>query len=265
MKKKIAFSIAVILSVSLFFTSRSMVRAENARSYYDEGMSYLDKEDYEKAIEFFRKAIREDSKLPQLYNALGYSLLKKNGTVKSASKAFQKAIELDPHYADPYFNLGTYYAGPGSDPILAGEYFEKAIKADPQYSKAYMGLGWIYMEKKDAKLAVENFQKSVGLDPNLVEAQYGLGLAYVALRKNELALKPITMLRQANRYDLAQGIESMLFQDYKAQAERNAPGPNQGQTAPGAKGPEKAVGGGGAPAPKPSGANASTTNPPTSK
>ncbi len=216
-KKILPQSVLFLLLIPSFLLAKEEVPVPRnpvpaTQSYYNEGMDYIEKDDFDKAIEFFRKAIRESPRVPQLYNALGYALLKKNGTVKSASKAFEKAIELDAHYADPYFNLGTYYAGPGQDPLLATEYFEKAIQTDPTYSKAEMGLGWVCLDKKDAKNALEHFEKAVELDPTLVEAEYGLGLTYVALKKNAQALKPITFLRQSNHYDLAQAIEGMIQQ-----------------------------------------------------
>ena len=238
MKKKIILLVFVIF-ISYFLIKNERANAADARTYFDEGMAFLNREEYDKAIESLRKAIRENSNIPQLYNALGYALLKKNGTVKSASKAFEKAIELDPTFADPYFNLGTYYAGPGQDAILAGDYFEKAIKANPNFSKAHMGLGWMYLEKKDIKKAIEHFKKAVEIDPGLAEAQYGLGLTYVAMRKSELALKPITNLRAVNRNDLALAIEAMIQHDeptgivQKELSETGSPATGQPAAAPG--------------------------------
>lgn len=184
--------------------------AANERGYYEAGVDALEKEDYGKAIEFFRKAIRANPNVPQIYNALGLSLLRKNNAIKPAQRAFQKAVDLDPRYAEPHFNMGSYYAGTVKDPVLAIEQFEKAVKIDPEFAKAYMGLGWVYLEKEDAQRSNENFEKAVQLDPALVDAQYGLGLSYAALRKNELTLRPITILRSLGRNDLAQAIENLI-------------------------------------------------------
>lgn len=186
------------------------LRAADVTDYYREGVSALDNGDHDTAIQMFRMAIRENPRVPQLYNALGIAFVKKKGNLTIARRYFEKAVRLDPGYAEPYFNMGTFYAGTANDPILAAEQFEKAVKANPMFGKAYMGLGWINMQKQDARTASENFLKAIETNPELPEAHYGLGLAYVGMKKKELALKPITTLRNMGNFDLAQNLETAV-------------------------------------------------------
>lgn len=210
-----------ILSLCLFILFLSPHAYADVKELYTEGIGYLDSEDYSKAIECFRIAIKENPNVPQLYNALGIAILRKNGSIQIAKRAFEKAIRLNPAYPDPYFNMGTFYAGTGHDAILATEQFEKAIQASPDFAKAYMGLGWIWMERKDAKKAVENFKKAIEIEPQMAEAQYGWGLASVALHDNATALKPITTLRSMGKFDMAQKIESMIQQQDQTKNDAN--------------------------------------------
>lgn len=205
----------LIIMLAIFQVPVYVSADETAQALYEQGMNYMSSGDQEKAIESLRKAVKLNPNIPQLRNALGVALLDKTGNLKLAKEEFEAATKLNPSYGEPFFNMGTYYAGTGKDPVLATEYFQKAVQADPSFAKAYMGLGWISLERKDAKKAVESFEKAVELHPTFPEAQYGLAVAYTGMKKNELALKPITALREIGRYDLAQAVEAVIQENQK--------------------------------------------------
>lgn len=69
----------------------------------------------------------------EIYNNLGVVYSNKN-EMERALKKFEKAIELNPHSADAYFNIGITYIKKGKNE-KAVLFFKKAIELNPEYSK----------------------------------------------------------------------------------------------------------------------------------
>lgn len=179
---------------------------ENQKSDFELGKEHYERGEYDLAIDAFQRYLPQADDPAAIYNLLGLTYLKQNQSVESAIGSFQQAVKFNPNFADAYFNLATAYAN--TDPALAAEYFQKTITVDPNYSKAYFGLGWFTLtEKMDPAKALELFDKSIEQFPDFAEAYYGKGLAYVQLGKREMALEPISHLREIHREDLATLVE----------------------------------------------------------
>ena len=73
-----------------------------------EGIGYSDREDYDKAMESFLRAIEKDPGNARAYFALGgiYNFKKQH---EKAVEAFKTAVNLDPAYYDAYYGLGYTY------------------------------------------------------------------------------------------------------------------------------------------------------------
>ncbi len=171
----------------------------------------MQEEDYDCAVDELQTILEIKPDMAQVRNLLGLAYSKQDGFIQSAIAEFEEAAALDPHYAEPYFNLGTLYAGTIHDAEAALDYFEKALRADPSYTRAEFAMAWIYMfEKKDLERALALFKRSAEKMPRLAEAHYGLALCYLQMNKRELALEPISHMREMNREDLAAKIESFM-------------------------------------------------------
>jgi len=69
------------------------------------GASYSFKNQHDKAIEFYFKALDLEPNNEELYRNLGKSFIKIK-KFDDAAKAFNKSISINPSNADCYFNLG---------------------------------------------------------------------------------------------------------------------------------------------------------------
>ena len=71
--------------------------------YYEKGKKYYEEDNYEKAIEFFDKAISMDTSNPDIFFERGFSK-EQFELYEEAEKDYSRAIELDPQFKYAYFN-----------------------------------------------------------------------------------------------------------------------------------------------------------------
>lgn len=158
---------------------------------------------YDKAIEYYNKAIEIDKKCALAYNNRGYSYFNKQ-EYENALQDYDKAILLNPklkiaqdnrtklleiiaekeefkelvknseqnqknyHY---YFNLGMAEARLGEyDKAL--EAYNKSLALNPNFAQGYLFRGILEHGKGNLKKASEDYSKSIEIDKNLVDAYF---------------------------------------------------------------------------------------------
>jgi tetratricopeptide (TPR) repeat protein len=189
-------------------------RAKAVQSFRD-GLSFLSKDDCEKALPYFEKAIESDSTYAEAWAQAGFcnEKLGKHAEALEASKravnlrpsaesyfniglanfylkqyreaaeGYRAAIKLDPYNsADAYYALGLVYRdwGKADDEIQA---YKQAIKLRPDYTVAYERLGSRYLKSKKFNEAVEVFRQLAALKPGDPFAPNSLGEAYAELNR----------------------------------------------------------------------------------
>jgi tetratricopeptide (TPR) repeat protein len=116
--------------------------------------------------------------------------LDQNDTDK-AIEYFKKAVELDPRNSPAKLGLSEAFVRKGNKtldenkPETAVFYFEEAAKANPNNPAAYAGLGECYDGSGNNDKAQVNYEKALALDPNLTELYAPLGVIY--FQKGEIA------------------------------------------------------------------------------
>ena len=189
-------------------------RAKAVQSFRD-GLSFLSKDDCEKALPYFEKAVEADYSYADAWAQAGFcnEKLGKHAEALEASKkavslrpsaesyfniglanfylkqyresadAYRAAIKLDPYNAaDSYYALGLVYRDWGrvDEEIQA---YKQAIKLRPDYTVAYERLGSRYLKSKKFNEAVEVFRQLAALKPGDPFAPNSLGEAYVELNR----------------------------------------------------------------------------------
>jgi superkiller protein 3 len=96
---------------------------------------------------------------------------------------FQKAVENDPEFMEAYNNLGVQYMIRG-DSAKALEAFDHAVKLDPGSARAATNCGAALFNLKRYKEAVMAARRAVDLDGTMSKARYTLGLALAATGDN---------------------------------------------------------------------------------
>jgi tetratricopeptide (TPR) repeat protein len=207
--------VASVMSLSdLVAASGRNKRAKAVQSFRD-GLSFLSKDDCEKALPYFEKAVESDSSYADAWAQSGFchEKLGKHAEALEASKkavslrpsaesyfniglanfylkqyrdaaeAYRAAIKLDPYNsADAYYALGLVYRdwGKGDDEIQA---YKQAIKLRPDYTVAYERLGSRYLKSKKFNEAVEVFRQLSTLKPGDPFAPNSMGEAYLELNR----------------------------------------------------------------------------------
>src|SRR6476660_1812371 len=186
-----------------------------AVQYFRDGLSFLSKDDCEKALAAFEKAVESDSNYAEAWAQSGFCN-EKLGKHVEALEASKRAVNLRPS-AESYFNIGlanfylkqykeavdgyrqsikldpynsadTYYAlglayrdwGKADEEIPA---YKQAIKFKPDYTVAYERLGARYLKSKKFNEAIEVFRQLAALKPGDPFAPNSMGEAYLELNR----------------------------------------------------------------------------------
>jgi len=199
-----------------------------AVEYFRDGLSFLSKDDCQRALPYFQKASESDSGYAEAWAQTGFcsEKLGRHAEAIEASKkavnirpspesyfniglanyylkqyreaeqAYRQAIKLDPYNAaDAYYALGLNYRdwGQFDDEIQA---YKNAIRLKPDYTVAYDRLGQRYLQQKKFAEAAEIFKQLGAQRPGDANAQNNLGEALEAMGKHDEAIESF---RQATR------------------------------------------------------------------
>jgi TolB-like protein/tRNA A-37 threonylcarbamoyl transferase component Bud32/lipopolysaccharide biosynthesis regulator YciM len=204
-QSEVAQRIAAALKAKLSGKEQELVAkkpTENIAAYdfYLKGRDYymrFHKQDNEKAIELFQKALQLDPNFALAYAALadGYSKRPNFGFpetwLDSAFEASSKAIALDPNLAEGYKAQGNIYFTRGWL-RKAIEVQHKAVELNPNYAIVMGNLGNTYRQVGNLEEAFRWTKKNVALDPTNAFSYYLLANVYFELAdfvKGEYYLK----------------------------------------------------------------------------
>ncbi len=128
----------------------------NYDAYIDLGNSMFEKQEYDKALSNFQKAVSLKADA-NAYVLLGNAYAAKNN-FKQAIDSYYRAINNNPGYYLAYFNLGIAYTQT-RNLEEAGRQFRKTIELDSTFEQAYRNLAIIDYIKGDYKSSLFNFEK----------------------------------------------------------------------------------------------------------
>jgi tetratricopeptide (TPR) repeat protein len=199
-----------------------------AVEYFRDGLSFLSKDDCQRALPYFQKATESDNAYGEAWAQTGFcnEKLGRHTEAAEASKkavsirptaesyfniglanyylkqyreseqAYRQSIKLDPYNAaDAYYALGLTYRdwGQFDEEIQA---YKNAIRLKPDYLAAYERLGQRYLQSKKYPEAIDVFKQLSAQKPGDANAQNNLGEAYEAVGRHDEAVEAF---RQATR------------------------------------------------------------------
>ena len=213
--------VAPMSSLADLVASTSRNKRAKAVQFFRDGLSFLSKDDCEKALTYFEKAVESDTNYADAWAQAGFCheklgrhaealeaskkavslrpsaesyfniglasfYLKK---YKDAEEAYRQAIRLDPYNAaDAHYALGLVYRdwGKADEEIQA---YKQAIRSRQDYTVAYERLGATYLRQKKYNEAVEVFRQLSTLKPGDAIAPNNMGEAYLELNKLNEAME----------------------------------------------------------------------------
>lgn len=174
-------------------TGPTMPKEQAAKVFAGVGEYYTDREDTERAIEYFREALTLDAKNKSAQMGLSEALALKGNQLlieekaETARRLFEEAIKYNPKNAVAVYGLGeVFYELGNEDEALAS--YEKALEFDKDLTEIYVPLGILYYRKGEIAKADQHLTKAIAASPDDAEAQYYLGLVRYAQNRNDEAL-----------------------------------------------------------------------------
>lgn len=147
-----------------------------ARPYLNRGLSYFLKNDFDRALADYNKAVSFDPNYEMAYNNRGI-VYKEQGHLTEALSDFNKSIAIEPNSSEPYANRGAVLIKLEKyDQALAD--FNKALEGNPYNAKGYNYRGVTYAKKGDSTKALADLTKSIEMDAYDPESYTNRGNIY---------------------------------------------------------------------------------------
>ncbi|HEY4426234.1 MAG TPA: tetratricopeptide repeat protein [Pyrinomonadaceae bacterium] len=208
-------------SLAELVASTGRNKRAKAVQFFRDGLSFLSKDDCEKALPYFEKATESDSNYAEAWAQTGFCNEKlgrhaealeasKKAVIlrpsaesyfniglasfylkqyKDAAEAYRQSIKLDPYNAaDAQYALGLVYRDWGK-PDEEIQAYKQAIRLRPDYTVAYERLGSRYLKSKKYGEAIEVFRQLAALKPGDANAPNNMGEAYFELNKLNEAME----------------------------------------------------------------------------
>lgn len=173
-----------------FVQSKAIRESEE---YVNRGLYFWDKDDYEKAIEYYTKAIEINPNNYRAYDLRGYCYDRlKNYELEL--KDLDKAIEIASKESDPdiaysaYNNRGQFYAQQEKYDLAIQDY-TKSIEICPDYFIGYIARGNCYEKIGETEKAIQDYTELIRLFPNDTEAYNKRGAIYYNQQKYDKAVQ----------------------------------------------------------------------------
>jgi len=148
------------------------------------GKYYLNREQYDLAMEEFEAAAKQDAKLPFVHFNLGLTHLRKQ-QYGQARKEFLKDAAVEPDLALNYEEIGNAY-WLTEDDRNAEKSYREALLRDPRRVDSMLGLAKIYQREQKYAAALAEADAALKVDPERTDAHYVRGQALLHLgRKTE--------------------------------------------------------------------------------
>ncbi len=208
---------------------------DSARIYINLGVAYAKRDEYDKAIKEYKKAIELYPDFEMTYINMGYMYSKK-GMNEEAARAYKAALRLRPYLAKYILDelrlifsneeadkmVSHPYSGPSISKLeLADLYnnvaliydkqdrfsdavrmYEKSIETNPEYIDAHVNLGILYRKKEIYDNAVYEFNELLKIDRDSMDGHFNLGFIYDRLGRYEEALSEYREVVKINPRDV---------------------------------------------------------------
>lgn len=163
------------------------IKPNYAETYFNLGNTLKNMNNLGEAIDSYKKAIKNQPDDAEVYNNMGNTFHLK-GDLDSAIESYEKAINLKPNFFVSYNNLGEALKDKG-DFDLAIVNYKEALKIRPEYAEAYTNMGNAFKAKGDLSSSIENYVLAIKAKPNYFEAYNNMGNSLLDRGDTEQAIE----------------------------------------------------------------------------
>jgi tetratricopeptide (TPR) repeat protein len=133
-----------------------------ARAYNEYGLHVLETGDFDRALRLLGRSLELDRYQPQIYVNVGLAYERKN-QIEKAIAAYERAIFVEPNDPTPYYNLGGVYYKTLKDRDKALKYYLKARDLNPMEPDVHQFLATIYREQGNLSQSAQEMSLYEGL------------------------------------------------------------------------------------------------------
>jgi tetratricopeptide (TPR) repeat protein len=172
---------ASLMTLPELVASSGRNKRAKAVQFFRDGLSFLSRDDCERALPYFEKAVDSDSNYAEAWAQTGFCK-EKLGRHAEAIEASKKAVNLRPA-SESYFNIGlaNYYLKQYRE---SADAYRAAIRLDPYNSAdAYYALGLVYRDWGKADEEIQAYKQAIKLRPDYTSAYERLGSRYFRSKK----------------------------------------------------------------------------------
>jgi len=160
--------------------------------YYTAGIN-RDKQTLEIAQEYAQKVLKLKTNSSDGYFLLGV-IKRYQGDIHKAINYFKKALEEDSFYLEALVHLCRIYSLQLGLPLTAEPLVSRILEIDPINSNSHVCLGFIHWMENNLDLALSSFRKSVKLDPENYFAKFWMTYILIWQGQPKEALETIEQI-----------------------------------------------------------------------
>jgi tetratricopeptide (TPR) repeat protein len=159
------------------------------RAHFTVGNYYFGQQEFDQALEHYKKAVELAPKYSQAYNILGYCYRQK-GDFGNAEESFKKYIELIPNDPNPYDSYAELLLKMGRYDESIAQY-RKALSIDPHFNPSHFGISADLMysgKPQEAAAELQSMADQARNDGELRTAYFAMAVLASDTGKFEQAL-----------------------------------------------------------------------------
>ncbi len=140
------------------------------------GTARMQKGETDKAIQHFHEALKRDPKSIETENLIGNAYMKKKD-YQQAEKHLMRALAIEPDFPDALNSLGILYENMGRLEEAINQY-KKVIEIDRYYAEGYNNIGNIWKKRGKADQAIQWYEKAIDADPFFIGSYNNIALIH---------------------------------------------------------------------------------------
>jgi tetratricopeptide (TPR) repeat protein len=153
---------------------------EEGMCYNNLAVNYMDKKEYDKALDLLQKSILYKQTFTEVYRAYSNigKIYSETGKETDAIKYFSTAVEIAPGFQDGYFNRGLSYTTIGKYDAAIADFTTIIKKLKPDHAESYYSRAIAYNKKSMSDSAISDYTRAIEIKPGYGEAYTNRGNIY---------------------------------------------------------------------------------------